>query len=107
MKLSAMKVPQLAKTLAKLAPSIGKLTANPAVGKFFADYANAELTPQLALSGIMNMLPAFLSDNYTDTIQIICVLSGKTKAEIEDMTLAELVPTVKDIADADLIKVFH
>ena len=107
MKLSAMKVPQLAATMAKIAPAIGNIMTAPAVGKFFEQYANKELTPQLGLAGLANILPALLDSNYEDTVKIICVLTEHTKEEVEDMTIVELIPAVKGILDAELLKLFH
>lgn len=105
-KLSEMSTRKAAGLLGELAVPLGNLSQNPAIQSFFDKYKTAEMNAGLAITGLVQMIPAFLQDNYDDTVAILALLTGKTADEIGDQPITQTIADVRGCVDGELSQLF-
>lgn len=106
-KLSTMPARESAALIAEICVPLSRIAKNDAVQEFFVRYAQKDMTAGLAISGIIEMLPVFLRDNYDDALLIVSTFCGKTVAELDAQNIVQIMKDAKGCFDADLLKLFQ
>lgn len=105
-KLSEMPTRNAAALIGELSVPLGNLAQHPEIQAFFNQHQSAEMNASMALAGLVRLLPAFLRDNYADTVQVLSILTGKPADAIGDQSIAATIADVKACADGELTGLF-
>ena len=110
MKMTEMNTEQLAKTICAAADPLSRIAKSKALNDALSEYSNSHnesMTVLQKLSALLTgVVPALLSENYSDMVKVISVMTGKSVEEVENQNGLQTIAEVKAFIDEDLADFF-